>query len=217
MPRQLKNQKPLIHIFCEGESEQVYADFLKEQFGNVAVIKRPKATGLFSKANDDFKKAPKYKNSIDETDEIWFFFDVETKDRTKWNERLTIINQLRNLRKKSKIRVRLLMTTGCIEYWLMLHYKLYTPPLQTVAEKQKVIDDIKKQESTYKKGDKHSTFKIARNYKTAVKHAEHTMKKLLSEGLPTLEDNDDRNKWLCSNCKTFSNVYESIQYLESLT
>lgn len=29
MPRQLKRKKPYIIVFCEGESEQAYIDFLK--------------------------------------------------------------------------------------------------------------------------------------------------------------------------------------------
>lgn len=29
MSRQLKKTKPLIQVFCEGESEQAYTDFLK--------------------------------------------------------------------------------------------------------------------------------------------------------------------------------------------
>lgn len=34
------------------------------------------------------------------------------------------------------------MTTGCIEYWLMLHYEMYTPPIQTVAQKERVMDRL---------------------------------------------------------------------------
>ena len=135
MPRQIKRTKPLIQVFCEGESEQAYTDFLKKQFEDVAVIKRPKSTGLFEEAEDLYKKNVKYKNSAEVTDEIWFFFDVETKDIGKWNHRLTIIKRLRKLRKNPNIKVRLLMTTGCMEYWLMLHYKMYAPPLQTIPEK----------------------------------------------------------------------------------
>ena len=44
MPRQLKRKKPYIVVFCEGESEQAYTDFLKK---DVASIKRPSSTGLF--------------------------------------------------------------------------------------------------------------------------------------------------------------------------
>lgn len=31
MGRKLKKVKPLIYVFCEGESEQAYTDFLKKQ------------------------------------------------------------------------------------------------------------------------------------------------------------------------------------------
>ena len=217
MPRQIKNTKPLIYVFCEGESEQAYTDFLKKQFEEVAVIKHPKSTGLFHEAESLFKNSPKYKNSVEVTDEIWFFFDVEKEDVGKWSDRLSIINKLRKMRKKPNIRVRLLMTSGCIEYWFMLHYKMYTPPLQTVAEKERVIAELKRREPTYSKGDPISTCKIASNYPTAVINSENTVKTLLGEGLPGLEDTDIRNQWLCTNCKTFSNVYEAIQYLEGLS
>ena len=194
MLRQFKKTKPLIYVFCEGESEQAYTDFLKKQFQDVAVIKRPSFTGLFDEADALFKKNIKYKNSAEVTDEIWFFFDVETKDIGKWNDRITIIKRLRKLRKNPNIRVRLLMTTGCIEYWLMLHYKMYVPPLQTVAEKERVIAEIAVKESTYVKGNQQAIFKIAENYPIAVINSEKTIKNLLQDGLPGLEDTDIRNQ-----------------------
>lgn len=70
---------PLIYVFCEGESEQVYTDFLKKTFSDVAVIKRPSATGVFEEAGDLFQKYKKYKDNAEVTDKIWFFFDVEKK------------------------------------------------------------------------------------------------------------------------------------------
>lgn len=41
MPRKVKSAKPLIYVFCEGESEQAYTDYLKKTFSDVAVLKRP--------------------------------------------------------------------------------------------------------------------------------------------------------------------------------
>lgn len=73
MARKIKSVKPLIYVFCEGESEQAYTDFLKKVFSDVAVIKRPKETGLFEEAQTKFSRDAKYKNSIEVTDEIWFF------------------------------------------------------------------------------------------------------------------------------------------------
>lgn len=208
--------KSIIRVFCEGESEQAYTEFLKEKFSDVAVIKYPKETGLFDRARDRFDKDPLYREYKDEIDEVWFFFDVETKDIGEWDERYDIINYLRKLRKGKNIRVRLLMTTGCIEYWLMLHRRFYTPSLQTVAEKEKVISDLKAEEPLYEKGNKEITAKIAKDYPVAVRNAKKTVKRLLGEGMPGLEDTDARNRWLQRKCLTFSNVYEAIEFLESL-
>ena len=104
MPRKLRNAKPLIYVFCEGESEQAYTDFLKKKFADVAVIKRPGTTGIFEEAEAKFSKDSKYRNSAEVTDEIWFFFDVEQTDIAKWDARYEIIKNLRKLRKNPNLK-----------------------------------------------------------------------------------------------------------------
>lgn len=216
MARKLKKSKVSICVFCEGESEQAYTDFLKSKFQDVAVFKRPSSTDLFEEADNRFKKDPKYRDYSDVFDEIWFFFDVEEKDVDNLSKRLEIIKRLRRLRKKPQIRVRLLMTTGCIEYWLMLHYRLFAPPVLTVPEKEQMLRQVIKEEPTYKKGNYIATARIAQHYPTAVKNAGTVLQNLLKEGMPGLEDTDERNLWLCKNCRTFSTVQEAISFLESL-
>ena len=108
------------------------------------------------------------------------------------------------------------MTTGCIEYWLMLHYEMYAPPIQTVADTTRVINRLLSKEPLYKKGDTAITAKIARAYLTAVTNAKRTVSNLLQDGLSGIEDTDERNRWLCQKCLTFSTVYEAIDYLGSL-
>lgn len=216
MARKTKPSKPLIYVFCEGESEQAYTDYLRNKFADVAVIKRPSATGIFEEADVRFKKDPKFRNSAEVTDEIWFFFDVETKDIGKWDQRIKIIKRLRKLRKNPSIRVRLLMTTGCIEYWLMLHFKMFAPPVLTVADKERMFAEVVAREPAYEKGDYETTARIAEKYPTAVKNAQKTPHNLLPDGLPGLEDTDERNRWLHTNCKTFSTVNEAIIFLEQL-
>lgn len=216
MARKLKKSKVSICVFCEGESEQAYTDFLKSKFQDVAVFKRPSSTGLFEEADNRFKKDPKYRDYSDVFDEIWFFFDVEEKDVDNLSKRLEIIKRLRRLRKKPQIRVRLLMTTGCIEYWLMLHYRLFAPPVLTVPEKEQMLRQVIKEEPIYKKGNYIATARIAQHYPTAVKNAGIVLQNLLKEGMPGLEDTDERNLWLCKNCRTFSTVQEAISFLESL-
>lgn len=65
MARKLKKSKVSIYVFCEGESEQAYTDFLKSKFQDVAVFKRPSSTGLFDDADNRFKKDPKYRDYAD--------------------------------------------------------------------------------------------------------------------------------------------------------
>lgn len=216
MARKTKPSKPLIYVFCEGESEQAYTDYLRNKFADVAVIKRPSATGIFEEADVRFKKDPKFRNSAEVTDEIWFFFDVETKDIGKWDQRIKIIKRLRKLRKNPSIRVRLFMTTGCIEYWLMLHFKMFASPVLTVADKERMFAEVVAREPAYEKGDYETTARIAEKYPTAVKNAQKTLHNLLPDGLPGLEDTDERNRWLHTNCKTFSTVNEAIIFLEQL-
>jgi hypothetical protein len=67
-----------------------------------------------------------------------------------------------------------------------------------------------------KKGNYTATARIAQHYPTAVKNAGIILQNLLKEGMPGLEDTDERNLWLCKNCRTFSTVQEAISFLESL-
>ena len=211
-----RSSKAVIRVFCEGESEQAYIDYLKKQFQDVAAIKYPKGIGLFETAKDKFSKDPKYKDYTNEIDEVWFFFDVEIKDKAKWTKRFKIIQEISKLRKKPNIKIRLLMTTGCIEYWLMLHYQFFVPSVQTEAEKERMLVAVREKEPNYQKGNKEITARIAQNYPKAVENAEKTLKNLLSQGLPGLDDTDERNRWLCEKCLTFSTVQEAINHLEEL-
>ena len=64
MPRQIKRVKPLIYVFYEGESEQQYIDYLKDQFSDVAVIKRcakRASKNLFEDTKSRFEKDKKYR------------------------------------------------------------------------------------------------------------------------------------------------------------
>ena len=108
------------------------------------------------------------------------------------------------------------MTSACIEYWLLLHYELYSPPVQTVAEKKQIMNKLLKHEAHYKKGNGEITKKIAQHYPIAMDNSKKVLFRLLQEGMPGLEDTDERNRWLCTKCKTFSTVQEAIIFLESL-
>lgn len=220
MPRQTRRKKPLIYAFYEGETEQAYLKFLKNRFSDVAVIKYPQKpfkTSLFEQTEDKFAKDPKYCEAAEVIDEIWLFFDVEEDkvDEDTWAEHIKIIRHLRRLKKKPGIRVRLLMTKACIEYWLLLHYEMTAPPIRTPADKNRIEKRLLAYAPAYVKGDETETKKIAQQYKAAVQRGEQLLNRLLAQGLPVREDTDARSKWLYLSDKTFTTVQEAIQFLES--
>lgn len=49
--------KPLIYLFCEGESEIEYGKCLKSRFSDAAVIAKP-VKGLFPRQRANLKKKP---------------------------------------------------------------------------------------------------------------------------------------------------------------
>ncbi len=212
-----KSIKLAIYVFCEGESEMEYASFLKNEFRDVVAIQTP-VKGTFEIAKKKFKNEPKYRNNASETDEIWFFFDIDEEqgDKEKWDNRLKIMNQLRKLRKKPNIKVRLLMTTACIEYWLFLHFQKTQPPIKTSADKERMLNELQTKVPAYVKGDKATIYQIAEKYKIAIQNGEWSIAQLKTESLPRDTSEDGVNEWLYKNSKTFSNVHEAIIFLEEL-
>ena len=48
--------KAIIRVFCEGESEQAYTEYLKKKFSDVAVIQYPKEPGCLAEPKTDSRK-----------------------------------------------------------------------------------------------------------------------------------------------------------------
>lgn len=204
--------KPLIFVFWEGESEQAYTKYLKTAFEDVAVIRFPSNSGLFLEAKNMFKNNQKYRNNAEVTDEIWFFFDTELEKAAHWDRNYKIIKELRKLR-KSQIKIRLLMTTACMEYWMLLHYERTAPAIVTPADKERIKERVKRHVPLYEKGDYNTTREIARNHDTAIENGKWTLISLEDDGLPSVEDSDDRNCWLFQGNHTFTTVHEAIEFL----
>ena len=85
MPHQIRESKKYIVVFCEGESEQVYMDFLKKEFRDVAVIKRVNTTGLFAEADRIFRNNKKYIDNAEVTEMMYFFFGWSSGDTRRQN------------------------------------------------------------------------------------------------------------------------------------
>lgn len=222
MPRLLFDKKFYFFVECEGLTEQAYIDFLKNEFKDVATFRYPKNPGtthLFQDAEARLKKDPVFKNQVETIDEIWLFFDVEDQDWDKWNARWATISRLRKLRGGRKgIPVRLLMTSGCLEYWFLLHYENVCQQVHEKQEKAAILERLRKHVPIYTKWQKESIAQIAQNYQAAILRGEQTIKALKDKGIPELEDTDDRNCWLLQHSRdiTFTTVHEAVQFLEGL-
>ena len=121
-------------------------------------------------------------------------------------------------RKKNPIKIRLLMTTGCIEYWLLLHYERTAPRIVTPADKEKVKERVKSHVPSYKKGDYESISVIASKYETAIENGKWSLTRLNQDGMPqrTEENAMESDKWLFRGVHTFSTVHEAIEMLCTL-
>ena len=197
MARASKNisVKKVIYVFWEGESEEAYSKYLKNTFDKNAVIKCHRESGTFVTAKSCYRNDKKFKSNLEEYDELWFFFDTEIEKGNQWDENMKCLKDIIASRpRRNPIKIRLLMTTGCIEYWFLLHFRKTAPH--------------------YRKGDYQSTSAIAEKYMTAIDNGRWTLERLKSDGLP--ENEEQRNKWLFKGTHTFTTVHEALEFLLSL-
>jgi hypothetical protein len=68
----------------------------------------------------------------------------------------------------------------------------------------------------YEKGNYEATCEIAKHYEKAIDNGKWTLISLVEDGLPTLEDSDERNCWLYQGTHTFTTVHEAIEFLIKL-
>ena len=96
--------------------------------------------------------------------------------------------------------------------------------LTTVEDKERMRHQLIEIVPNYQKGDETAIRKIAAEYPKAVERGGRVLAALLDDGLPSLDDTDERNReilrnanrWLCQCGKTFTTVQEAIVFLESL-
>ena len=50
----------------------------------------------------------------------------------------------------------------------------------------------------------------------AVNRAKEVFNELKKYDIPSFDDCDERNNWLCEHCYTFSTVFEAIEFLEGI-
>lgn len=211
---QQRNTKKAIYVFWEGESEEAYSKSLKRMFDNQAVIKPHREKGTFETARSFYRGNRAFQNDLPEYDELWFFFDTEISKADQWERNMKALKEIIASRRKNPIKIRLLMSTGCVEYWFLLHYERVRPAIASPAEKERMLKNVQEYVPSYVKGDQKATDEIAANYARAVENGRWTLECLKAEGLPGTEE--QRDKWLFQGKHTFTTVHEAIEMLMGL-
>ena len=210
---QQRQTKKAIYVFWEGESEEAYSKALKNIFAKQAAIKSHREKGTFDTARAFYRGNRAFQNSLPEFDELWFFFDTELSKADQWDKNMKCLKDIIASRRKNPIKIRLLMSTGCVEYWFLLHYERVRPAIATPPEKERVLKEVQKHVPAYEKGDQKTTEEIARNYSVAVENGRWTLECLDREGMP---DGEERDQWLFQGKHTFTTVHEAIEMLMAL-
>lgn len=67
MARQVRKSKKVIYVFCEGESEQEYAEYIHTAFADVAAmhIPPPVSSGLFEDTKSKFDKEARFRDNAE--------------------------------------------------------------------------------------------------------------------------------------------------------
>lgn len=220
MPRRIlkKNPKKAIYVFWEGESEEVYTKCIKETFSKSATIYTHREKGTFSTAKAFYRGNTKFRENLPEYDEIWFFFDTELDKANQWETNWEYLEEVLAAKHPHDFRIRLLMTSGCVEYWFLLHYEKVAPVIISPADKGRVQEQLKTYVPTYQKGDYQSTQMIAEQYEKGIINGRWSLDRLIPDGLPQKRGKvrDPRDHWLYKGEHTFTTVHEAIEYLKKL-
>lgn len=213
--RNQREAKKVVYVFWEGESEEAYSKALAKIFNDRIIIKTHREKGIFDTATAYYKGNKDFQKNVAEFDEIWFFFDVETGLDQRWNQRNQFFT---TIRKYPSVRLRLLMTKGCIEYWLLLHYVMAAPVICTPTDKDRIMGQLLSHIDSYRKGDSRSTDAIAQRYECAVKNGKWTLQQLKAMRMPecTPNDTEARDAWLLRGEYTFTTVHEALEMIQSL-
>lgn len=126
-----KKINPAFWVFCEGESEVAYLNFLKQHFrlSSLQIHTRVSKNNISRKKIDNFKQG----KEIDPKDQDWLVYDADVE---------AVVNRLKAIGDSN-----LVLNNPCIEFWFLLHCKNQTGYLTT----QGALRDITNRYKDYNK------------------------------------------------------------------
>ena len=211
-----KHSRRYVYVYYEGEgSEKAYLEFLKSRFHDAIIIKGKR--GFYPNTEKDLKKPNSDLNkNWDTINEIWFFFDIDPDAMmdgriTSWKKLEDVIRKI-GVSSRKKIKVRILMTTGCIEYWFLLHFERTQPAMDGQPFKEKVFSRLKTHVPQYTKAGTEIIRKFAdERMENAIVNAQRIMQSVVNDGHWA---SADLNRQLYTSGATFSTIFETLVELK---
>ena len=105
--RPSRSMKPVFVVFCEGETEEAYLDFLKQTYRSPFKI-IPKVEGGKISQHLIRKRCREVKISPNEKIQVFLMYDMDKPEITE---------------KLLQLKAHLLLSNPCIELWFLLHCK----------------------------------------------------------------------------------------------
>lgn len=226
--RQVGQLRKVIHVFCEGPTETAYLKCLKPDYEKVVTFhfhQNTHSKELYEKAYLIMKNDKNSALSCGNADEFWFVFDIEPKHRSKFEAHQNYLEKIKSEVKNKNLKFRFLLTSGCMEYWFMLHFEKTAPPMD-LKQKDVQIKSLEKVLSlkSYKKGDEKQLIPLMAKKETACDNGAWCLSRL--DDLAKLDDlskqgtlskqEKERLKFFYESGVTFTTVHEAILFLEKL-
>jgi hypothetical protein len=150
-----KNKKirPICFVFCEGETEETYINYLRSQYRLPIEIKVKKKGGDI---NERYINNVKSNHAKHKNDEIFLIYDSDIP------EIATKLRQIKN--------AEILLSNPCFEIWYLLHYQRQTAELTS----SQCLSELEKHINGYKKGILNASLKevLSINKDEAIRRAE---------------------------------------------
>ena len=147
-----KEIRPTFFVFCEGETEKTYIEFLRSKYRiPIEIVVKTAGSGI----NSNFIKNSKKKYTTHQKDKTFLIYDCDVKDITG---KLLRINE-----------VQLLLSNPCFEIWYLLHFHNQTSEITSKKCVEKLYEHI----ANYKKGKltEHIKTELNENQHNAIKRA----------------------------------------------
>lgn len=113
--RPARTMKPVFVVFCEGETEEAYLDFIKQTYRSPFKI-IPKVEGGKITQHLIQTRCREVKIARNEDIQVFLMYDMDKPDITE---------------KLLRLKAHLLLSNPCIELWFLLHCKDQKSPINT--------------------------------------------------------------------------------------